>query len=65
MGRSIDMMDFPDPKLWCLLLNSVSKMTENSQVVFIVDRLSVGSMLLMNYALEFKENCQHDRHIVL
>lgn len=65
MGSSIVIVVFSDSKLWSLASNSVLKVTEVSQTVFLVDMLFVGSILVMNYGLVFKENCQHDLQIDL
>lgn len=48
-------MDFLDPKLWSFELNSVSKMAEINQVVFLVNSLFMGSILVMNFALWSKK----------
>lgn len=47
-------MDFHDPKLWSLASKSVLKVTD-SQVVFLVESLSMRSILMMNYTLVAKE----------
>lgn len=48
-------MDFPQPKLKSFALNSISKETENSQVLFL-DKISMKSVPVMNYALVAIEN---------